>query len=111
MAQPPNTGASTRRAARRFGIALAVALLCAAGAGCSSGAPDASPPPDTTRHLRALRAPEPLADTRAVSLTPVVGNRGGFPVAVHGGDLVMGGLVTGPSGPVVGATVRLERFV
>lgn len=111
MAQPPNTGASTRRAARRFGIALLAALVAAGAVGCSSGAPASSPPPDTARELRPLRAPEPLPDTRAVSLTPVGGTRPLFPVAVHGGDLVMGGLVRGPNGPVVGATVRLERFV
>jgi hypothetical protein len=111
MAQPPNTGASTRRAARRVGIALAAALLGAAAVGCSSGAPDASPPPDTTRHLPPLRTPQPLPDTRGVSLTPVGGTRPTFPVAVHGGDLVMGGVVNGPNGPVAGATVRLERFV
>ena len=92
-------------------VALLAALLSVAAVGCSSGAPDATPPPDTVRHVRPLRAPEPLPDTRAVSLRPVGGTSRGFPISVHGGDLVMGGSVTGPDGPVAGATVRLERFV
>jgi hypothetical protein len=111
MAQPPKTGASTRRATRVGPVALAVALLCAAAVGCSSSPPDAAPPPDTVRRVRPIRAPEPLPDTRGVSLQPVAGTTGGFPISVHGGDLVMGGSVTGPDGPVSGATVRLERFV
>jgi hypothetical protein len=111
MAQPPRTGASTRRAARVVSVALAAALLCPAAVGCSSSGPEATPPPDTVRRVRPLRAPEPLPDTRSVSLRPVAGTGRGFPISVHGGDLVMGGSVTGPDGPVAGATVRLERFV
>lgn len=111
MAQPPKPGASTRRAARRGGIALLVALLCAAAVGCSSTSGEVQAPPDTVARERPLRAPEPLPDTRGVTIAPVAGNRPAFPVGVHGGDLVMGGLVTGPDGPVEGATVRLERFV
>ncbi|HYF47113.1 MAG TPA: carboxypeptidase-like regulatory domain-containing protein [Acidimicrobiales bacterium] len=111
MAQPPNTGASTRRATRLGPLALVAALLCAAAVGCSSSPEEAAAPPDTARDHRPLRAPQPLPDTRDVSLTPAAGNARGYPISVHGGDLVMGGSVTGPDGPVAGATVRLERFV
>jgi hypothetical protein len=92
-------------------MALLAALFGVAAAGCSSGAPEASPPPGTGREVRPLEPPATLPDTRGVSLTPVSGTRLSFPVAVHGGDLVMGGSVTGPDGPVADATVRLERFV
>ncbi len=91
-------------------VALAVALLGALAAGCSSPEEETAPP-ETVPHQAPLRLPTPLPDTRAVSLRPVTGTRLPFPVEVHGGDLVMGGSVTGPEGPVEGATVRLERFV
>jgi len=110
MAQPPKAGASTRRAARVLSVAVCVALLSALVAGCSSGPEEAAPPPSVP-HQRPIRAPEPLPDTRNVSLSSVAGTRVGFPVAVHGGDLVMTGTVQGPDGPVAGATVLLERFV
>ena len=110
MAQPPKAGASTGRASRVVSVAVCVALLGALAAGCSSEPEEAAPPPSTP-HQRPIRAPEPLPDTRNVSLARVDGTRGGFPVAVHGGDLVMTGTVQGPDGPVAGATVRLERFV
>lgn len=110
MAQPPKAGASTRRAARVASVAVCVALLGALVAGCSSE-PEAAAPPTTLAHQRPIRAPEPLPDTRNVSLTRVGGTRGGFPVAVRGGELVMNGTVRGPDGPVAGATVLLERFV
>jgi hypothetical protein len=111
MAQPPKTGASTRRVTRRASVALCVALLSALAVGCSSTSSDAHPPPDTVELQQPLRAPQPLPDTRNVSLVPVAGSRPVYPVAVHGGELTMGGTVTGPSGPVANATVRLERFV
>ena len=110
MAQPPKTGASTRRAGRVASVAACVALLGALGAGCSSSPEEAAPPTSAPRQ-RPIVAPDPLPDTRSVSLAPVAGSRGGFEVAVHGGDLAMGGSVVGPDGPVVGATVLLERFV
>jgi hypothetical protein len=111
MAQPPKTGASTRRVTRRASVALSVALLCAFAVGCSSTSTEILAPPETVPHQPPLRVPQALPDTRTVSLVPVGGTRPNFPVSVHGGDLVMGGTVTGPAGPVAGATVRLERFV
>lgn len=113
MAQPPNTGASTRRVARRGSVACCVALVLAlaAATGCSSTTTEEAGPRREARPLPPLRAPEPLPDTRAVNLRPVGGAPMAFPVSVEGGDLVMGGSVVGPGGPVAGATVRLERFV
>jgi hypothetical protein len=110
MAQPPKTGASTRRVGRVVSVAACVAVLGALVAGCSSPPEEAAPPTSAHRE-RPIVAPEPLPDTRYVTLAAVAGSRGGFPVAVHGGDLVMGGSVVGPEGPVAGATVLLERFV
>lgn len=110
MAQPPKAGASTGRAARVVSVAVCVALLGALAAGCSSP-PEEAAPPTSVPHQRPIRAPEPLPDTRNVSLTRVGGTRGSFPVAVQGGDLAMTGSVHGPDGPVAGATVLLERFV
>jgi hypothetical protein len=91
-------------------VAVCIALLGALVAGCSSPTSEAAPPSSTPRQ-RPIVAPEPLPDTRHVSLAPVTGTRGGFPVSVRGGDLVLGGTVRGPDGPVAGATVLLERFV
>ncbi len=110
MAQPPKTGASTRRVARVVSVAAWVALLGALGAACSSPPEETAPPPSTP-HQRPIVAPEPLPDTRNVSLSQVGGTRGGFPVSVHGGELTLSGVVVGPDGPVAGATVLLERFV
>jgi hypothetical protein len=55
-------------------------------------------------------------DTRGVVIPPVLGKRKEVdhtePVLpVVGGTSRIRGLVTGPDGPVEGATVRLERFV
>jgi hypothetical protein len=110
MAQPPRSGASTRRVARVVPVAACFALLGALLTGCSSSPEEAAPPPSTP-HQRPIVAPEPLPDTRHVALTRVGGTRGGGPVAVNGGDLVLSGSVRGPGGPVAGATVLLERFV
>lgn len=110
MAQPPKSGASTRRVARVVSVAACVALLGALLTGCSSS-PEAVAPSSSTPHQRPIVAPEPLPDTRNVSLPRVGGTRGGGPVAVNGGDLTLTGSVQGPGGPVAGATVLLERFV
>lgn len=110
MAQPPKTGASTRRVARVVSVAACVALCGALATGCSS-TPEAAAPPTSAPRQRPIVAPEPLPDTRYVALDPVAGSRGAFPVSVHGGELALGGSVVGPGGPVAGATVLLERFV
>ena len=91
-------------------VAACVALVAALALGCSSPAEDVAPP-SAPRRLPPVTAPDPLPDTRHVALAPVAGSGGGYPVSVHGGDLVMGGSVRGPEGPVAGATVLLERFV
>jgi len=111
MAQPPKAGASTRPAARVVSVAVCAALIGALLAGCSADPEEASAPPTSAPHQRPIVAPEPLPDTRNVSLAGVQGTRGDVPVAVLGGDLVMTGSVLGPGGPVAGATVLLERFV
>jgi hypothetical protein len=111
VAQPPSPRASTRRAARAAGPALCALLFGALLIGCSSG-DRAAPPSESVPRERPIRAPEPLPDSRHVALEPVIGRSPVFPVSVHGGELVMGGAVTGPGGaPVADAVVRLERFV
>ncbi len=110
VAQPPSTGASTRRAGRAVGPALCALLIGALLVGCSP-AEEAEPPPESVPRERPIRAPEPLPDSRHVVLAPVAGASPVFPVNVHGGELSMGGSVIGPDGPVADAVVRLERFV
>lgn len=111
MAQPPNTGASTRRATPVGSVALRVVLLAALVVGCSS--PE-EPVPDEGAAVAPqapIVVPEPLPDTRSVSLAAVAGTSLEYPVAVEGGDLALDGTVQGPDGPVGGARVLLERFV
>ncbi len=46
-----------------------------------------------------------------MALTPVEGRTPVEEVEITGGESTLSGRVTGPDGPVAGATVRLERFV
>lgn len=102
----------TRRAgwARRVALALVVSVLLA---GCTSP-PE---PPAASLPASTVEPPPPIttvlpADTRGVALPVAEGLPPAPPgAAVLGGDAVVGGVVTGPGGPVPGATVRLERLV
>lgn len=115
MAQPPNPGASTPRVARRPAGPRWVALLVAPvpalllAAGCSSSAP--TPEVAEVPEQAPIVAPEPLPDTRGVTLAPAPGAPISFPVTVEGGELTITGTVAGPTGPVDGATILLERFI
>ena len=92
-------------------MALAVALVVAAGCSADSG-----------RDIETLRNPtrttlEPYVephfdDTRDVTLAPVPpGAPLAFPVTIRGGDASLTGTLVGPDGPVPRGRVRLERFV
>jgi hypothetical protein len=120
-------------AAAPRGLAAFVAtVVVVVLAGCTSGGGDAAPPGNTgPADLNlAVEVPEGTApptlplppgyerpDTRGVSLSPAVGRPGGGrggpapEVAMSGGTARLHGQLTGPDGPVNGATVRIERFV
>jgi hypothetical protein len=76
--------------------------------GCTGGKRDRLPEPPTTVPI--TTAPPP-SDLSGVNLPEIPGRSTTTSVAVLGGDATLTGLVTGPEGPVPGATVRLERLV
>ncbi len=111
---------------RRSGILLLIGVIgILAVAACSSpssksqaGSKHFNPLNSTTTtatvdpHALHLPANFVLPDTRFVSLLPVPGRSQPAPVIpVRGGKATVEGTVTGPSGPVAGATVRIERWV
>jgi hypothetical protein len=109
----------TRRSAVCLLVGVVGLLLVAA---CSSPKHTAAPnqpfnplsSTTTTIDLHALRLPDgfQLPDTRFVSLQPVTGKaQPSVPIPVRGGEATVEGTVTGPAGPVGGATVRIERWV
>jgi hypothetical protein len=119
---------SVRRVSHGHRVALAVGILIVLAApivvACSSGgeedaAPEAPvlslPPREAIEDVPIVTLPEGfvMPDTRGVRLLPFVGRSGpALPaVEVLGGRATLRGIVTGPDGPVPGATVRLERFV
>jgi hypothetical protein len=52
-----------------------------------------------------------IPDTRSAVLQKASGRASGPSIAVQGGRASVSGTVTGPDGPVAGATVLIERFV
>jgi hypothetical protein len=105
--------------------ALLVVVLLAGLAACTSGssgdgdqaadAPELTFPDTGFEDVPEVTLPEGFVqpDTRGVRLAPVVARpRGGTPpLPVTGGRASIRGRVTGPDGPVTGATVRIERWV
>jgi hypothetical protein len=71
-------------------------------------AKDLSSPPATSDALRIVKS----ADSRDAALigTPADESAAGA-IVLQGGTSTLTGTVTGPSGPVAGATVRIERFI
>jgi hypothetical protein len=121
--------AAPRRSPRASVLLLLLGGLLAGctAAGDDAAAPGTTGPPDL--HL-AVEVPDGTApptlplppgyerpDTRGVTLSPAVGRPGGGrggpapEVAMSGGTARLHGQLTGPDGPVGGATVRIERFV
>ncbi len=100
------------------GVAAIVLLGACSG---SKSKPDANrhfnPLSSTTTstvdpHALHVPADFQLPDTRFVSLLPVSGRPlPSPPIPVTGGHATVSGVVTGPAGPVGGATVRIERWV
>lgn len=94
---------STRRRSRVLVLVTACLLVLAA---CTEAEDDASPPaptgPTTTT--------QPLPDYGTVPLA-AVGGATTTTIVLRPGDVVIGGVVTGPEGPVAGATVEITRVV
>jgi len=110
----------TRRSAACLLVGVVAILLAAACSSAKHGTaakrtfnPLASTT-TTTVDVHALHLPEgfQLPDTRFVSLQAVTGKAQPVPpIPVRGGTSSVSGTVTGPDGPVPGATVRIERWV
>ena len=111
MAQPPKTGASTRRAMRVGSVALAVALLGALAVGCSSRLRRSRPARDGSAPGPAAAAHAPARHPSGVAAS---GRRHPPPASRSRSTAATSSWAArsrAPTGPVEGATVRLERFV
>jgi len=85
---------------------LGLAVCAVALSGCAAGAVGALPPPPTTEVAAVTTTvPEPPS----IPLASVDGTTTTSGVAVTPGYSTLQGAVGGPSGPVPGATVRIER--
>lgn len=99
-------------------VLLAGVVACTGGGGGDDQAadsPDLTFPETEFEDIPEVTLPEGFVqpDTRGVRLSPVVARpKGGTPaLPVTGGRASIRGTVTGPDGPVPGATVRIERWV
>lgn len=98
-----------RRYARRTLVALALAL---AAGGCANAVHSLSFPDPPSTTVVAPAAPDTLpAGLSSVHETPVPGVTTTTAPVLTGGTAVLDGTVTGPSGPVGGAVVEVDRFV
>lgn len=112
VARRPRSGPcplSAERSGRR--LAVAVAGLVLAAAGCSPGGglsvePLPDPPPTS-----ATTTSEVPPDLSEAALPSATGRTTTTTVAIGPGGASLQGTVTGPGGPVPGATVRVERLV
>ena len=87
---------------RLAGLLTAGLALC----GCAAGAVDALPAPPTTEVAAATTT---LPEPPSIPLESIGGTTTTTGPAVAPGNSVLQGAVTGPTGPVPGATVRIER--
>lgn len=97
------------RAPRVGRTALALCGLLAV-AGCADS-PGALPAPSSTALLRVERTTTTGPDYSGNTLPVLEGSTTTSTVPIAGGRVTVRGRVTGPSGPVVGATVHVERLV
>lgn len=97
-----------RPAVAALATALALCLFAVAACTGSSSKRLIPPPPDT---VALMTTAPPGTDFTDVALAPVEGKAPVEKVEVIGGESVLSGVISGPEGPVSGATIRLERFV
>ena len=106
---------------RRLGATTLLVLAVMVLAACTSTSSRALVGPTTTAPEIAAPGDAPtgiqpppgwkLPDTRNAVLLAAPSKAKSVPIAVVGGTSTVSGVVTGPDGPVPGATVRVERFV
>lgn len=90
----------------------ALALLAVVAVACSGSKPAAKPPPVPTTETTV--APPTTTSTTLKPTTTVKGvprTTTTIPLALGPGNAALSGTVTGPQGPVDGATVHVERLV
>lgn len=94
----------------RLGVLLLAAVLVAAGCTGSDDPETAAPAavPETTTTLPATTSTTVRATTTTTGPPRTTTT---IPVTLGPGDATIGGTVSGPAGPVDGATVRVERLV
>lgn len=92
----------------RLRIGLLVLLMSTLLASCTRGAVDDLPAPPPTRPTTSTTA---RPDLSGVALAGVPGATTSTSVLLGPGEASFDGVVVGPSGPVPGATVLLERLV
>jgi len=107
----------------RVSLLAALTIACASILGACTGGnsgDEATPssisvPPTSEPLVTPMTAPPgfTVADTRGARLLPInaLASPALPPVPVYGGTATVAGTVTGPDGPVPGATVRIERFI
>jgi hypothetical protein len=99
---------------RRLSLLLS-GVMAVMAAACSDGAPSASPEPTspviTTTPTTAAGPATTTARPTTTSTTLKPTTTSSTLLALGPGDATIAGTVTGPSGPVDGAIVRVERFV
>lgn len=89
-------------------VAGVVALLVVLGSTCSAPERRTLPAPSSTSSTQP-EAPTSTVDHSRTVLQPVPGET--TTTLAESGDATLSGVVTGPAGPVPGATVRIERLV
>jgi hypothetical protein len=125
MLGPERISSLSSLSARRLlvGVAVVITVTALAGA-CTGGEPEDATAATTTTRLSAVDAPTEalpvvtlpegfvVPDTRNALLPAFESRpRSTPPLPVYGGTSRLRGVVTGPDGPVEGATVRIERVI
>lgn len=95
-------------------LVLLVGAIALATAGCSGGKPSAAPEqtttvPETTTTTATTRTTAPRPTTTSTTVKP--STTSSTVLGLGPGEAFIGGTVSGPAGPVEGATVRIERLV
>lgn len=93
---------------------LVVAVTVATGSALLSGCTEEAPPfpvVPSTLALRPSTSAAPREQLSRVTIAPLDGTAPTSTIGFGAGEVVITGLVSGPDGPVPGASVRIERFV